>query len=111
MLTRLVFGTALAQAATDDRAQQTMWKAWSTLAAVGAGIATRNLVQKMWTNRTGEEPPQNPGDPSVDWPQALAWSVGLGVGVGVARTLGQRGAATAWTKATGDLPPGFARSA
>ena len=111
MLTRLLTGTVLAQAADDDRAQKTLWKAWSTLAAVGAGLATRNLVQKAWTNQTGEEPPQNPGDPSVDWHQALAWSAGLGVGVGVARTMAQRGAAKAWTKATGNLPPGFARSA
>ncbi len=111
MLIRLVTGTVLAQAASNDRAQKTMWKAWSTLAAVGAGLATRNLVQKMWVKQTGEEPPQNPGDPSVGWHEALAWSAGLGVGVGVARTLGQRGAAKAWTKATGELPPGFARSA
>lgn len=111
MLTRLVTGTLLARAADDDRTQQVLWKAWSTLAAVGAGLATRSLVQKAWTSRTGEDPPENPGDPSVDWHQALAWSAGLGVGVGVARTLAARGAAQAWTKATGDLPPGFARSA
>ncbi len=111
MLTRLLTGTALVQAAESDRGQRTLWKAWSTLAAVGAGLATRSLVQKAWTSRTGEEPPANPGDPSVDWHEALAWSAGLGVGVGVARTLAQRGAATAWTKATGELPPGFARSA
>ena len=111
MLTRLLTGTLLAQAAKDDRAQRTLWKAWSTLAAVGAGLATRSLVQKVWTSRTGDEPPENPGDPSVDWHEALAWSAGLGVGVGVARTLAQRGAASAWTKATGELPPGFARTA
>lgn len=91
----------------DDRARQMLWKAASTLAGVGAGMATRNLVTRAWQSRTGEEPPQNPGDPGVAWTQALAWSVGLGVGVGVARTLAARGAAKAWTEATGELPPGF----
>lgn len=90
-----------------DRQQQMLWKALSTLAGVGAGVATRALVTKAWESRTGEEPPQNPGDPAVAWTQALAWSVGLGVGVGVARTVAARGAAKAWTEATGELPPGF----
>ena len=88
-----------------------LWKAWSTLAGVGAGMATRMLIQKAWKARTGEEPPANPADPAVAWPQALAWSAGLGVGVGVARTVAQRGAARAWTEATGEMPPGLATSA
>ena len=90
-----------------DRSQARLWKVWSTLAGVGAGVATRNLLQKAWTKRTGEEPPANPADPGVDWVQALLWSAGLGVGVGVARTVAQRGAAKVWTEQTGELPPGF----
>lgn len=92
---------------TDDQSRQRMWKFVSTAAAIAAGMATRTLITKAWTARTGQEPPQNPGDPSVDWTEALAWSAGLGVGVGVARMLGQRGAVKAWTEATGELPPGF----
>lgn len=87
--------------------QQKLWKVWSTLAGVGAGIGTRKLIQKAWESRTGQAPPNNPADPGVAWPQALAWSASLGVGVGVARTVAQRGAARAWTEATGELPPGF----
>jgi hypothetical protein len=89
------------------RRQQRMWKVWSTLAGVAAGIGTRMLLQKAWTARTGEEPPANPATPGVAWPEALAWSAGLGVGVGVARTVAARGAAKVWTEATGELPPGF----
>lgn len=90
-----------------DRRQRQLWKVWSTLAGVGAGLLTRTAIQTAWTARTGEEPPSNPADPGVAWPQALAWSAGLGVGVGVARTIAERGAARAWTEATGELPPGF----
>lgn len=102
-----ILTTAALTRTTDSAGRQRMWKAVSTAAAIAAGMATRTLITKAWTARTGEEPPQNPGDPSVAWPQAIAWSAGLGVGVGVARTLGQRGAAKAWTEATGQLPPGF----
>jgi hypothetical protein len=84
-----------------------LWTVWSSLAGIAAGMATRTLIQKAWTARTGDDPPSNPADPDVAWPQALAWSAALGVGVGVARTIGQRGAAKAWTEATGELPPGF----
>lgn len=105
-LTRILPSIGLART-SDVMNRQRMWKVVSTAAAIAAGMATRSLITKAWTARTGEQPPQNPGDPSVDWTQALAWSAGLGVGVGVARTLGQRGAAKAWTEATGELPPGF----
>lgn len=91
-----------------DDGGQGLWKAWSTLAGVGAGMATRMLVTKAWEARTGAPPPANPADPNVRWPQALAWSAGLGVGIGVARTIAQRGAARAWTAATGAPPPGLA---
>lgn len=94
-----------------DRRQQRLWKLWSTLAGVGAGVATRMLLQKAWTSRTGQEPPANPADPQVTWPQALTWSAALGVGVGVARTVAARGAARAWSEATGELPPGFGEAA
>lgn len=98
--------TALSPDEHDDGGRR-LWKAWSTLAGVGAGMATRVLVTKTWEARTGEAPPANPADPAVRWPQALAWSAGLGVGIGVARTIAQRGAARAWTAATGTPPPGL----
>lgn len=92
---------------TDSQGRQRLWKLVSKAAGIGAGMATRAAITKAWTARTGDDPPSNPGDPSVAWSQALAWSVALGVGVAVARTLGQRGAVKAWTEATGQLPPGF----
>lgn len=92
----------------DDAGRRRLWKLWSTAAGVGAGMATRMLVTKAWEARTGEAPPANPADPAVRWPQALAWSAGLGVGIGVARTVAQRGAARVWTEATGSPPPGLA---
>lgn len=105
-LARILTSTSSART-TDTQARQRMWKLVSTAAGVAAGVATRAAITRAWTMRTGQEPPSNPADPSVDWSQALAWSAGLGVGVGVARTLGQRGAVKAWTEATGQLPPGF----
>lgn len=105
-LPRMLTSTLLVRT-SDSQSRERMWKLVSTGAAIAAGLATRKLITKAWTARTGQQPPENPGDPSVKWTEALAWSAGLGVGVGVARTLGQRGAVKAWTEATGDLPPGF----
>lgn len=97
--------------ARDSRRTKQLWKVWSTLAGVAAGMATRTLLQKAWESRTGEAPPDNPADPAVAWPQALAWSAGLGVGVGIARTVAQRGAAKVWSEQTGSTPPGLKPSA
>lgn len=105
-LARILTATSLTRT-SDSKNRQRMWKLVSTAAGVAAGMATRAAITKAWTARTGQSPPQNPADPAVNWSQALAWSAGLGVGVGVARTLGQRGAVKAWTEATGELPPGF----
>lgn len=85
--------------------QDTAYRALSTVAAIGAGILVRNLVSRVWTHTTGEEPPANPADPSVAWRQALGWAVATGAAVGVARVLGRRLAAGAWTKASGKSAP------
>lgn len=79
----------------------TAFRALSTAAAIGAGIVTRNVLARVWSNATGEEPPNNPADPSVGWQQALTWAAATGVAVGVGRVVGRRLAAGAYTKAVG----------
>lgn len=82
-----------------------MWKALSTLAAVGAAAAARNAASAVWRNRTGHEPPTNPADPDTDWAEAIGWTLVTGALVGVARLVARRGAAMVWEKIEGDLPP------
>lgn len=68
-------------------------RAWD-LVAVGAGLAAgalaRRLVKKGWRGVGGREPPTDRHEPSVDWSEAVAWSVVSGVAVGASRLLVRR---------------------
>lgn len=82
---------------------------WQVLAAVAAGLAallTRKAFVATWKASVGREPPADPTDPEVSWVEALAFAAGVGALVGAARLAAQRGAAGAWAKARGELPPG-----
>lgn len=87
--------------------KSTLWKSFATLASVGAAIAARNAAVLVWQRQVGTEPPVNPADPETDWREAIAWTVATGVLVGVARLVARRGAAMAWQKLDGQLPPGL----
>ncbi len=81
---------------TSEADRGTAYRALSTMAAIGAGILTRKLLSRLWADVTGEEPPDNPADPSVGWRAALTWAAATGVAVGVGRVVGRRLAAGAW---------------
>jgi len=67
------------------------WKAFATLASIGAAVAARKAAFVVWERQVGEEPPVNPADPKTDWTEALGWTVATGVLVGVARLFARRG--------------------
>lgn len=100
----LLLSTALAKATGSDD-DSSGFKALSTASAIGAGIATRAVLKKVWAKRTGTEPPADPADPSVGWREALSWAASAGVAVGVGRVVGRRLAASAWERTTGDTAP------
>ncbi len=80
------------------------WKVLGTGAAIGAAAVARILVTSGWTAATGKEPPANPEDPEVSWPEAVAWAVASGALIGVARLLATRKAATYYTRSAGHPP-------
>jgi Protein of unknown function (DUF4235) len=88
-------------------AEKLSWQLLTTVAAVGAAIVVRKVLQAAWTNLRPEQPPENPADPDVDWGEAIAWTAATGLVVGVARMIASRGAAGVWKKATGTRPPGL----
>lgn len=88
------------------RSEEMGWKLYGGLAAVGATIIARKVVQKAWKVGTGNEPPANPEDPDVGFVEALGFAVLSGSIVGIARMLAGRKAAERWRKSTGELPPG-----
>ena len=84
--------------------------AWKVV-GIGSGLVaarvSRKLMTTTWHKTKGSEPPSNPASPSTTWTEALSWAVASSVAVAVARLLAHRGAAKAWEKTTGELPPGL----
>ena len=64
----------------------------TTGAAIGAGVGARKITQTLWTKVTGSEPPKDPTDASTSWGDAIAWTVMVGVVVGLLRLFARRGA-------------------
>jgi hypothetical protein len=60
------------------------------LATMSAGFVARKILMVAWTKVTGKEPPTNPEDPQVALPEALGWSVMVGITVAVVRVLAIR---------------------
>ena len=85
-------------------------RAWNVVAVVTAGLAglaVRQALQTGWELWKQEEPPTNPAARSVDWAEALTWSIAVGAAVGVGRMLAERGAAAGWQKVRGRYPKGL----
>ena len=60
------------------------------LAAMTAAFVARKALMVAWTKATGKEPPTNPEDPQVALPEALSWSVLVGVTVAIVRVFAIR---------------------
>lgn len=88
-------------------ASNVLWK----VVALGSGILsaklTRNLLDKTWAKTRGGDPPRNPSAPGTEWKEAIAWSVASGTALALTRMVATQGAAVAWRKTTGKLPPGI----
>ena len=95
---------------SDDssRSNALAWKAVSSVAGVVGAVATRKLTNAVWSafSSSSSEPPLNPADRQVSWPEALQWAVAAGVGAGIGRLVSQRVASAGWESATGTTPPG-----
>ena len=90
-----------------ETAEKLSWQVLTTVAAVGAAVVVRKVLSAVWASVRPDPPPNNPADPATQWGEALAWTAATGLVVGVARMIAGRGAAGAWKRATGTLPPGL----
>ena len=83
-----------------------VWKVVGVLTGLIATMVTRKVLDKTWAKTKGGDPPRNPAVRSTTWIEALTWAAASGIAVAIARLLTARGAAAAWEKSTGQLPPG-----
>ncbi len=87
-------------------AEKMLWKVVGLGAGLTAAKVSRSVLDKTWAKTKGGEPPRNPATRETTWGEAVQWAVASGIAVAVARLLAARGAAAAWEKTTGHLPPG-----
>ena len=57
------------------------------LATMSTAFLARKALMLAWTKVTGKEPPTNPEDPRVALPEAIGWSVLVGITVAIVRVL------------------------
>ena len=81
------------------------WRALSVGAGAAAALMARTLVGAVWEHADESGAPSNLVARNVSWQRALAWSISLAVGVGMARVVAERSAAAAWSKVTNSPPP------
>ena len=60
------------------------------LATMSTAFLARKALMVAWTKATGKEPPTNPEDPRVALPEAIGWSVLVGITVAIVRVFAIR---------------------
>ena len=83
------------------------WKLMDRGATIGAGVLARKLSALTWQTATRRKPPADTKNPDNDIREVVAWAVVGGAIVELTKVLVHRGAATYWTRSTGELPPGM----
>lgn len=83
------------------------WKLLGYAFAIPTGIVVRKVIDRTWMDIRGDAPPKNPAAPGTKWSEALAWAAGSGIAIALGRLVAARGAAGAYKKLTGKLPPGL----
>jgi hypothetical protein len=87
------------------------WKVAATASSLLAARLTAKAVTGGWKHVKRSDPPANPASPTTGWGEAVGWAAASGVAIALARLAARRGAAGAWRKATGHLPPGLEEAA
>lgn len=87
--------------------EKMLWKVVGLGTGLVAAKAGRSVLDKGWAKTKGGEPPRNPAARDTDWSEAVQWAIASGIAVAIARLLAARGAASAWEKTMGHLPPGL----
>ncbi len=81
--------------------------AWKVLGTGAAAIATalaEKGIRSAWRVTTGDEPPDNPDNPDIEWRRAIAWALLSGAAIGLARLVATRRAAEYYRNSSGALP-------
>ncbi len=81
------------------------WKVVTVGLGATAAFVTQRALEVVWKALRGSTPPKVAADRDSSWVDALSWAAATGVGVGVARLLAVRTAATVWEATVHEPPP------
>lgn len=88
-------------------ASKVVWRVFALGSGLVAAKVTGKVLDRGWRKAAGgAAPPRNPAAPGTQWKEAVIWSAASGTALAISRMLAQQGAAVAWRKTTGKLPPG-----
>ena len=80
-------------------------KAMSIVIGIPVGIATKKVVERVWTAARPEQPPRKATESDVRWDDAIAWAALSAIGIVVADLVTRRSAEAAYRAITGNEPP------
>jgi hypothetical protein len=87
--------------------RERIWNLESAVTGVLAAMIAKRLIRAAYAVIRKQEP-RSVFDPDSDhfsWPNFVVWAVAGGVGLGIAKLVGNRVATVAWELATGTRPP------
>jgi len=97
----------------DTIRRERIWKLVSTITGMLATLLAKKLIRSAYRGVRKAEPTSafDPASDRFSWPNALLWAVAAGIGLVIAKMVGDRLAALGWKAATGTLPPGAVKEA
>ena len=91
----------------DTIGQERTWKLVSTVTGMLGALLAKKLLRSSYRAISKKEP-RSAFDPTSDqfsWPDAVLWAVAAGIGLVIAKMVGDRLATLGWKIATGRRPP------
>ena len=95
----------------DKFGRERTWRVVSTGIGVLGAMLTKRLMRVVYRAVRKDADPATPFDtthPRFNWTDALGWGAAVGLGLAIAKMVGDRAAAIGWEAATGTPAPGVA---
>lgn len=81
-----------------------VFKLVGTAVAFGAAALARQVATRGWKLVMNDDPPANPEDPDTQMWEAIAWAIGSGAVIALARLLANRQWTKYYSASTGKQP-------
>jgi len=70
----------------------------TTAASMGTAMLMRNLIDSGWKKMNSGNPPKNPADRETSWKEAIMWTIGTAIVLGLAKMVSRKLAVEGYDK-------------